>query len=125
MPDVRRAVKMLNKKGDEQDARLPRALIDAAQGVRGETVGEILRFMSQHDAAEKSGTLVISGPAGIGKTWTIERVLDALVRSPEPHLILRARGHIGETEFQFAGLNQLLRPVLGEASELPPPERVA
>src|SRR5690625_2102756 len=109
MPDVRRAVTVFRSKGDEDRIRLPRVLLEAAQGVRGETVGQILEFINQRDREETAGTLVISGPAGIGKTWVIESVLDALLRSPKSHLILRARGHIGETEFQFAGLNQLLR----------------
>lgn len=116
---------MFRSKGDEDRTRLPRVLLEAAQGVRGETICQILEFINQRDREETAGTLVISGPAGIGKTWVIESVLDALLRSPESHLILRARGHIGETEFQFAGLNQLLRTVLGEAAALPVPERIA
>src|SRR5690625_6667919 len=98
MPDVRRAVTVFRSKGDEDRIRLPRVLLEAAQGDRGETVGQILEFINQRDREETAGTLGISGPGGIGKTWVIESVLDALLRSPKSHLIFRGRAYIGETE---------------------------
>src|SRR5690625_4960618 len=116
---------MLQREGEDGAAGAPKQPLGRAQQVRGETLDQILRFVDQKRAFRSPGVLVISGPPGIGKTWTIDRVLEKLLRSPDPRLILRARGYFGETEFQFAGLNQLLRPILLEAKQLPTPERVA
>ncbi len=116
---------MLQREGEDGAAGAPKQPLGRAQRVRGETLDQILRFVDQKRSFSSPGVLVISGPPGIGKTWTIEQVLEKLLRSPQPRLILRARGYFGETEFQFAGLNQLLRPILMEAKQLPTPERVA
>ncbi|MDX6539984.1 MAG: hypothetical protein QOI71_1594, partial [Gaiellales bacterium] len=68
-----------------------------------------------------SGVLVISGEPGIGKS--------ALLAHAAEHTgdmrVLAARGFEGEASIPFAGLLELLRPVLGLISSLPAPQAAA
>ena len=75
------------------------------------------------DAARdgRSGTLVIRGDAGIGKS----ALLDYAEQSASEMLVLRARGVETEAEFAFAGLHMLLRPVLDRIDDLPRPQASA
>ena len=65
--------------------------------------------------AFRSGALIISGPPGVGKSVLIE---DAAGRA-EGMLVLRAVGVESEAAFAFAGLHQLLRPVLDRLDKIP------
>jgi DNA-binding CsgD family transcriptional regulator len=65
--------------------------------------------------AFRSGALVLRGPPGVGKSALLE---DAAGRA-EGMLVLRAAGVESEAEFAFAGLHQLLRPVLGWLDRIP------
>ncbi|WP_165865677.1 ATP-binding protein [Vallicoccus soli] len=71
--------------------------------------------------AGRSGALVLRGDPGIGKSsllrWAVERAGDVLV--------LQARGFESESEIAFAGLADLLRPVLGHLGALPAPQSAA
>ena len=69
----------------------------------------------------RSGTLIIRGDAGIGKS----ALLDYAERSASEMLVLRARGVETEAEFAFAGLHMLLRPVLDRIDDLPRPQASA
>jgi DNA-binding CsgD family transcriptional regulator len=69
----------------------------------------------------RSGTLVIRGDAGIGKS----ALLDYAERSAAGMRVLTARGVETEAEFAFAGLHMLLRPVLDRIDDLPPPQAAA
>jgi DNA-binding CsgD family transcriptional regulator len=71
--------------------------------------------------AGRSGTLLVWGDPGIGKTALLEYAAD---RAGEM-AILRARGVESETHVPFAGLLELLRPLLGELDRLPEPQAVA
>ncbi len=66
----------------------------------------------------RAGALVLRGDPGIGKTalleWTAER--------GRGFTILRATGVESEAELAYAGLEQLLRPLLGSLDALPPPQ---
>jgi DNA-binding CsgD family transcriptional regulator len=66
----------------------------------------------------RSGALALVGEAGIGKTallaWAEERAGDMCV--------LRARGIQPEARIPFAGLFELLRPVLDGLGRIPPPQ---
>jgi DNA-binding CsgD family transcriptional regulator len=78
---------------------------------------ERARLKALLDAARegRSGTLLLHGPPGIGKTallrWTIEDAADFTV--------LRARGMESESDIPFAGLAELITPLLGHVDELP------
>lgn len=75
------------------------------------------------DAARssRSGALVVSGEAGIGKTALLE---DARDRATDMH-VLAARGVESESELPFAALHQLLRPALAHVERLPQPQATA
>jgi DNA-binding CsgD family transcriptional regulator len=74
-------------------------------------------------AAEGGGALLIYGDAGIGKSALLGRALD---RGQAAGLrILRAVGVRTEAHLPFAGLHQLLRPILGGLADLPAPQRTA
>jgi DNA-binding CsgD family transcriptional regulator len=72
---------------------------------------------------EHGGSLVLRGEPGIGKSALLTaaggRAADRGMR------VLRTAGVQSETRLPFAGLHQLLRPVLGEAGELPDAQRDA
>jgi DNA-binding CsgD family transcriptional regulator len=66
--------------------------------------------------ASHSGVLVIRGSPGIGKSALLHEAADV---APDVR-ILTARGSESEMELAFAGLHQLLRPVLDRVDRLPP-----
>src|SRR3954453_20066083 len=88
--------------GREDERRRLEALLDAARTGR-------------------SGALLLRGPAGIGKT--------ALLRWAEAAAggfrVLRARGIQSESGIPFAGLAELIAPVLGLLDEIPPVQAAA
>lgn len=68
-----------------------------------------------------SGTLVLRGEPGVGKT----SLLNYLAASAPDFQVARVGGVESEMELSFAALHQLLRPSLDAADELPPPQRTA
>src|SRR6267154_2290010 len=72
------------------------------------------------DAARerRSGSLVLRGEAGIGKTALLEFAIERATG----FRVLRALGVESEAELAFAGVQQLVSPVMGAVSELPPPQ---
>ena len=81
---------------------------------RDDDLGYITAFVDQ--AAESGGALLLSGAAGVGKTV----LLDAAVAHAEAtgSRVLRAADAEFEMAVSFAGLNQLLGPLLGQAQGL-------
>jgi DNA-binding CsgD family transcriptional regulator len=69
----------------------------------------------------RSGVLVLRGQAGAGKSALLR---DAVTQAADMQ-VLEARGVESEAELAFAGLHQLLRPVLGQVDRLPPPQATA
>ena len=63
----------------------------------------------------KSGALVLRGEAGIGKS----ALCDYAVTRAQDMSVLRARGVESESELPFAGLADLLRPVLHRLDAVP------
>jgi predicted ATPase len=75
------------------------------------------------DVGERGGAVVVRGEAGIGKS----ALLATARRRARDHgmLVLAAAGVQSEAHLPFAGLHQLLRPVLSGTRQLPPPQRDA
>jgi predicted ATPase len=74
-------------------------------------------------AAEHGAALLVTGQAGIGKT----SLLDALVTKARSRSCraLAVTGLESESQLPYAGLHQLLQPVLEASSKLPGPQRAA
>ncbi len=68
-----------------------------------------------------SGTLVITGEAGIGKT----ALLQTIETTAGDMRVLRAGGSESERDLPFAGLSQLLRPLLPLLDRIPVPQAEA
>ena len=62
-----------------------------------------------------SGTLVLRGEAGIGKT----ALLESAISSADDFRVVRALGIESEMELGFAGLHQLVVPFLSRLERLP------
>src|SRR5947199_10252398 len=87
--------------GREQDRRLLADLLD--QAVSG-----------------TAAALVLRGEAGVGKSTLLEAVVtDATERGLR---VLRVRAMESESPLAFAGLHQLLHPLLADIDELPDPQ---
>ena len=71
--------------------------------------------------AGRSGALVVRGEAGIGKS----SMLAYAATRARGFRALRARGVESESELAFAGLNDLLLPVLDAAPTIPAPQAAA
>jgi DNA-binding CsgD family transcriptional regulator len=71
--------------------------------------------------AGQSRVLVVRGEPGVGKT----ALLDELAGQAQGCRVVRAAGVQSEMEFAFAGLHQLLAPMLNWVERLPVPQRDA
>jgi hypothetical protein len=69
----------------------------------------------------RSGTLVLTGEPGIGKTALLREVVAAC----EGFEAVQVAGVESEMELPYAALHRLLLPFLARLSELPPPQREA
>jgi DNA-binding CsgD family transcriptional regulator len=68
-----------------------------------------------------SGTLVIRGDAGIGKT----ALIDEAIKAADDFLVVRFTGVESEHDLAFAALHRLLTPILHQIARLPTPQRDA
>ncbi len=85
---------------------------------------ELTRLYDLVDGVNEHGAvLLVRGEAGIGKST----LLAAAGRRAEDvgMQVLHATGVQSETQLPFAGLHQLMLPVLGEVDRLPAPQRMA
>jgi DNA-binding CsgD family transcriptional regulator len=89
------------------------------RGRRGER--EALEELIDAVRGGQSRALVVRGEAGVGKTALLEYVAD---RASDCRLV-RATGVQSEMELAFAGLHQLLAPLLDHLERLPAPQRDA
>jgi tetratricopeptide (TPR) repeat protein len=71
--------------------------------------------------ASRSGVLVIRGEPGVGKS----ALLEELVSHATGMQLLRATGVQTESEVAFAGLEQIVRPLLDHLDEIPAPQATA
>jgi DNA-binding CsgD family transcriptional regulator len=75
------------------------------------------------EATEHGGALLVTGAAGIGKTSLLDvATSDARSRG---YKVLTVTGLESEADLPFAGLHQLLQPVLPSAGALPGPQKNA
>jgi DNA-binding CsgD family transcriptional regulator len=65
--------------------------------------------------------VVLTGEPGVGKT----ALLDYVMRRASDAMVLSARGLLSEAELSFAGLGDLVRPLLPRLGELPAPQSAA
>jgi DNA-binding CsgD family transcriptional regulator len=72
---------------------------------------------------ERGGALVVRGDPGMGKTALL--AVASATASSNGISVLRTAGAQSETSLAFAGLHQLLRPVLSWLDRLPGPQRDA
>jgi DNA-binding NarL/FixJ family response regulator len=101
--------------------------MEGAIAARCQLVGrqaELRQIASLLDHAdERGGALVVSGEPGIGKSALLYA---ARARASEHQLrVLKATGVQSEAVLAFAGLHQLLQPVLDNVDELAGPQRDA
>src|SRR6266849_4774862 len=75
------------------------------------------------EAPEHGGALLVTGAAGIGKTSLLD-VATSGARS-RGYRVLTVTGLESEADLPFAGLHQLLQPVLPSAGALPGPQKNA
>jgi DNA-binding CsgD family transcriptional regulator/tetratricopeptide (TPR) repeat protein len=83
-----------------------------------DTLNDLLNSVSDHGAA-----LVLRGEAGVGKSALLASA--SAYASAQGMFVLTATGVQTETQLAFAGLHQLLRPLLAHAEALPAPQRDA
>jgi len=69
----------------------------------------------------RSGTVVIRGEAGVGKSALLQHALE----HADGFTVLRGFGVDAESELAYAALHQLLRPVLDRIERLPAPQAAA
>jgi AAA ATPase domain len=69
----------------------------------------------------ESRALVVRGEPGVGKTT----LLDYLAEQASGSRVAHASGVEAEMEFAYAGLHQLLTPMLDRLQQLPGPQRQA
>lgn len=82
----------------------------------------VLNDLVDH-ASEGGGAVIVRGEAGIGKSALVAEVgRHATARGMR---ILAAQGLQSEAHLTFAGLHQLLQPLLAQLDVLPSPQRAA
>jgi DNA-binding CsgD family transcriptional regulator len=81
----------------------------------------ILERLLSHARSGQSGSLVIHGEPGVGKTALLEHVIAAAVDLT----VVRVSGIEGDKEMAFAGLHHLCAPILGYLDRLPGPQSEA
>jgi DNA-binding CsgD family transcriptional regulator len=84
---------------------------------RDEESAQIKRLL-EGARESRGGALVVRGEAGIGKTALLEHTMGAA----DDFQILRTLGVQSEAELPFAGLHELVGPILGLLDELPDPQ---
>src|SRR3982075_3382360 len=96
-----------------------RGRVAALKGRRSER--DVLDRLIEAVRAGESRTLVVRGEPGVGKT----ALLEYLVEHASGGRAVRAAGVQSEMELAFAGLHQLLAPMLDGLERLPVPQRDA
>ena len=87
-----------------------------------DTETQVLDDLLDH-VRDHGGSLVVSGEPGVGKSALLEHA--GLLAQGRGMLVLTATGVQSEAQLPFAGLHQLLRPVLAQIDGLAAPQRDA
>jgi DNA-binding CsgD family transcriptional regulator len=96
--------------------------IDAARIVGRNREAELIRESITH-LEDRGEALLVRGEAGIGKSEVLAYAAD--LAAAQGARVLRAAGVESEAELPFAGLHQLLGPLVPRAEGPPPPQRDA
>jgi DNA-binding CsgD family transcriptional regulator len=99
--------------------RVASALVTQLTGRRSER--DVLDQLIRALRAGESRALVVSGEPGVGKTALLEYIVE---QAPECRVV-RTAGVQSEMELAFAGLHQLLVPLMDRVDHLPVPQRDA
>ena len=89
---------------------------------RGDECAQLDRLL-EGALAGRSGVLMLSGEAGVGKTALLEHVIASAAGSALT--LVRLAGVESEMELPFAGLHQLCAPMLDRLERVPGPQRDA
>ncbi|MFG2685015.1 AAA family ATPase [Streptomyces sp. NPDC048405] len=105
--------------GSARPGRSPAADLGPTVLGREAEIADLMRRVAA--GRTRSAVLVVEGEPGVGKST----LLDLAVRRTRGagHRVLRAVGSESEQQLAFAGLHQLLRPVLGDLDGLPARQR--
>ncbi|HEX5949503.1 MAG TPA: AAA family ATPase, partial [Actinomycetota bacterium] len=88
---------------------------------RDAEIDAIERLLNDVRAGDGAGVMTIVGDVGLGKSVLLERAIAAA----DGMRVLRCVGTPTETTLAFAGLLQMLRPILGLIGRLPGPQAAA
>lgn len=86
---------------------------------RDRELSELLTLVRQARAG-RSGTVVVTGAAGIGKSALLDRLVGVVDRDAR---VVRMVAAESEMELTYAGLQLLCGPLMSSADDLPAPER--
>jgi DNA-binding CsgD family transcriptional regulator len=100
----------------------PVADIEVARGVGRDRERGLIRDVVAH-LGVRGEALLVRGEAGVGKSEVL--AYTAGLAAAEGMRVLRATGVESEAELPFAGLHQLLSPLVVHAGRLPAPQRDA
>ncbi|MFE2850040.1 AAA family ATPase, partial [Streptomyces lavendulae] len=80
-------------------------------------------FIAEALSSRAASSVLLLGEPGVGKTLLLDTAVEEAARAGAQ--VLRVRGNAAEAELAFAGLHQLLLPVLDGVDGLPPRQRAA
>jgi DNA-binding CsgD family transcriptional regulator len=106
-----------------QGARGPTVAGPDRRGLRGRDaeIEAIERLMNDARTGRRAGVMTIVGDVGLGKSALLEHAIAAA----NDMRVLRCVGAPTEATLPFAGLSQMLRPILGLIGQLPGPQAAA
>ncbi|HWV84574.1 MAG TPA: AAA family ATPase [Capillimicrobium sp.] len=99
------------------------AIAGGTPGLRGREreLGELDALVARARSS-RSGTLVVSGEAGVGKTALLDGLVDRVSARVQ---VARMTASEAEVELPYAGLQLLCTPMMAAAARLPAPQREA
>ena len=104
-------------------AQIPTVAGPDHRGLRGRDaeIDAIERLLNEVRTGSRAGVMTIVGDVGLGKSALLEHAIAAA----NGMRVLRCVGAPTEATLPFAGLSQMLRPILGLIGQLPGPQAAA